>query len=457
MQEIESRVNAQYKKLTTMLDEKRSQQFRKMFLSLHSYEQGQFFLTLSKVQRQEFYGIMQPGEVSEIFDVLKDDLTNAQALLQEMDIKYAAQMLDQMDDDNAADLLEQLDKPTVQHYLQLIPQQNAHKLRKLLNYGNETAGGLMTTDYAVLKQDVTVKDAIKSIRKFAKTAETIYYLYIVNENNDLVGIMSLRELLVHNEQAVLNTIMNRNIISVYDDDDQEQVAGVFRDYQLIALPVISHTKQMLGIVTVDDAIDVIDDEAQDDYSKLAGVDVDEPDSETPMQAAKSRLPWLITLLFLGMITATLISHFETLLSKASILAVFISLITGTAGNAGTQSLAVAVRKLSLEDNKAKHIWKLIGKECLTGLIAGFITGITIFIVVGIWKHNWILGFVIGLAMMFAIVVANLAGSLIPMGMAKLGFDPAVASGPFISTLSDLTSVLIYFNIASLFLSYFIKM
>ncbi|MER2118336.1 MAG: magnesium transporter, partial [Enterococcus casseliflavus] len=169
-----------------------------------------------------------------------------------------------------------------------------------------------------------------------------------------------------------------------------------------------------------------------------------------------RLPWLITLLFLGMATASLISHYEELVSEASILAVFISLITGTAGNAGTQSLAVAVRRLAINDDKENSFMKTVVGEVLTGLFTGAITGLTIFAIVAVWKQNPILGFVIGMAMMCAITVANLAGSLIPMLMDKLGFDPAVASGPFITTLSDLTSVLIYFNIASLFMNYFIQ-
>jgi len=168
------------------------------------------------------------------------------------------------------------------------------------------------------------------------------------------------------------------------------------------------------------------------------------------------LPWLITLLFLGMSTATLIGQYEALVSEASVLAVFISLITGTAGNAGTQSLAVAVRRLAVQNEKGNNFFRMILSELLTGLVTGAITGLTIFIIVGIWKHNFMLGFVIGMAMLCAITVANLAGSLIPMLMDKLGFDPAVASGPFITTLSDLTSVLIYFNIASLFMRYFIS-
>ena len=208
------------------------------------------------------------------------------------------------------------------------------------------------------------------------------------------------------------------------------------------------------MVTVDDIIEVIDDEAQSDYSGLAGVNVDDV-SEMPITATMKRLPWLITLLFLGMLTATLINHFDVLLNEASILAVFISLITGTAGNAGTQSLAVAVRRLALSDDEQPSMAKMIVSEVITGLLIGVLTGVTVLVLVGLWKHNFVLGGVIGLSMATAIWVANMAGSLIPLGMDKLGFDPAVASGPFITTLSDLTSVLIYFNIASLFMERFI--
>ena len=210
---------------------------------------------------------------------------------------------------------------------------------------------------------------------------------------------------------------------------------------------------MLGIITVDDILDVIQEEADSDYSGLAAVNVNEG-HETPMHAAKNRLPWLITLLFLGMGTTTLISRYEGLIATASFLSAFIPLITGTAGNAGTQSLAIAVRKMAniSEDNL---FLKSFMFELLTGVITGLIVGGTIAIVVGIWKQNMMLGMVIGVAMTSAIIVANLAGALIPKLMTKLGFDPAVASGPFISTLSDLTSVLIYFSIASLFIEHLV--
>lgn len=226
-----------------------------------------------------------------------------------------------------------------------------------------------------------------------------------------------------------------------------------RDYNFFALPVTDSNNQMLGIITIDDIVDVIDETAISNYSGLAGVDV-ENIAINPFAAAFKRLPWLITLLFLGMSTATLISHYEALMSKQSVLAVFISLITGTAGNAGTQSLAVAVRQIALKEEIS--MFRIICKEILIGLIVGFVTGIVIMIIVGIWQTNWLLGFAIGISMMISIAVANVAGLLIPLGMNMLKVDPAVASGPFISTLSDLTSVLIYFSIAQIFLSNFIN-
>ncbi|MGO2638931.1 MAG: magnesium transporter, partial [Enterococcus viikkiensis] len=373
----------------------------------------------------------------------------------EMRPQYAADMLSEMYTDNAVDLLNELEKKPVAKYLSLMDSEHANEIRDLLHYEDDTAGSLMTTEYVAIVANQTMRSAMYVLKKEAQIAETIYYTYVVNDDNQLVGVISLRDLIVNDDDTMVSEVMSERVIAVHVGDDQEDVAQTFRDYDFLALPVTDYDDHLLGIVTVDDIIDVIDDEAASDYSGLAGVNVEEVD-ENPVKSASRRLPWLITLLFLGMTTATLINHYEELVSKASILAVFISLITGTAGNAGTQSLAVAVRRLAIADNNEKNFGKMILGEILTGLVTGFVTGVTIFIIVGIWKHNFILGFVIGTAMMAAITVANLAGSWIPMIMERLGFDPAVASGPFITTLSDLTSVLIYFNIASLFMERFIN-
>ncbi|MDH6363806.1 magnesium transporter [Enterococcus sp. PF1-24] len=443
----------QFERLLTDLRENNIQEFRERFLGLHIYEQGQFYQSLTKEDRQLMYTYLSPKELADMFDVIEEDNENMKDYLSEMRPNYAADMLSEMFTDNAVDLLNTLGKKQIAKFLSLMNSESASEIKELLHYEDDTAGSLMTTEYVSIVANQTVRSAMYVLKNEATVAETIYYVYVVDTDNQLVGVISLRDLIVNEDDAMVADIMSERVLSVHVGDDQEDVAQTFRDYDFLALPVTDYDDHLLGIVTVDDIIDVIDDEAASDYSGLAGVNVEEI-SENPVRAASRRLPWLITLLFLGMITASLISHYESLVSEASILAVFISLITGTAGNAGTQSLAVAVRRLAVSDEK-NNFFKLVISEVITGLVTGLVTGLTILIIVGIWKQDFILGFVIGMAMLGAITVANLAGSLIPVLMDKLGFDPAVASGPFITTLSDLTSVLIYFNIASLFMSYFI--
>lgn len=450
-QELEER----FAQLREDLARNRLQEFREQFLELHIYEQGQFYRSLDEAQRNLVYAYLSPKELADMFDVLEEDKDEIKEFLAEMRPSYAAEMLAEMYTDNAVDLLNTLPKPQVAQYLTLMETEAATEIKDLLHYEDDTAGSIMTTEYVSIVANQTVRSAMYVLKSEAAVAETIYYIYVIDQEERLVGVISLRDLIINDDDQMIQEIMSERVVSVHVGDDQEDVAQTFRDYDFLALPVTDYDDHLLGIVTVDDIIDVIDDEAASDYSGLAGVNVEEI-SENPIKSANRRLPWLITLLFLGMATATLISHYEQLVSKASILAVFISLITGTAGNAGTQSLAVAVRRLAMSDNKEAGIWKTIVGEVITGLFTGLITGVTIFLIVAIWKGNPILGFVIGMAMMCAITVANLAGSLIPMLMDKLGFDPAVASGPFITTLSDLTSVLIYFNIASIFMSYFLN-
>ncbi|MDT2755976.1 magnesium transporter [Enterococcus asini] len=454
MDENQEALDLQFAQLQEALAKNDMKQFRELFLDLHIFEQGQFYQSLTDEQRQMMYAYLSPKEIADMFDVIEEDNVHMTEYLSEMRPGYAADMLAEMYTDNAVDLLNTLDKRQTAKYLSIMPHESAREIRELLHYEDDTAGSIMTTEYVSIVANQTVRSAMYVLKSEATAAETIYYIYVVDQENHLVGVISLRDLIINDDDVMIADILSERVISVHVGDDQEDVAQTFRDYDFLALPVTDYDEHLLGIVTVDDIIDVIDDEAASDYSGLAGVNVEEV-SENPVKSAMRRLPWLITLLFLGMATASLISHYEELVSEASILAVFISLITGTAGNAGTQSLAVAVRRLAITEDKERSFLGTVIGEVLTGLFTGAITGLTIFAIVSLWKGNPVLGFVIGIAMMFAITVANLAGSFIPMLMDKLGFDPAVASGPFITTLSDLTSVLIYFNIASIFMQHFI--
>lgn len=433
------------------LDGHNGPKFRELFLALHFYDQAQIFTSLSQPQRQVVYRFLSTKELGDMFDELEvDDVSLVIEYLKEMTPQSAAGVLSAMYTDNTVDIMGEMDKTDLSTYLNLLPKDEIPEVRRLLNYEDKTAGSLMTTEYVAVDESETVASAMQAVRHQAETAEVVYYVYVLDDTQKLVGVVTLRELLTNDKRTIVSKIMNDNIYSVQVDENQEEIAQKVRDYNFLAVPVINRAGHLLGIITVDDIIDVIDEESTEDYSGLAGVNVDDT-TEAPFVAALHRLPWLITLLLLGMSTASLINHYDSLVSEASILAVFISLITGTAGNAGTQSLAIAVRKISVENDR--KIGQLIGNEVLTGALIGVVTGIVITIIVGLWKGNFVLGGIIGISMMAAITVANLAGSLIPIMMDKIGVDPAVASGPFISTVSDLTSVLIYFTIAQIFLSY----
>ncbi|QBO35303.1 magnesium transporter [Periweissella cryptocerci] len=453
MDEIREEIENQTTQLADLVANQRLVEFKEAFLELHSYEQAQIYYDLAPETRHVVIGILTDDELAEVFDALEEEPAAISELLEEMSPRHATHILNKMFTDNVADILGEMDADEVATYLSLMPKDDANELRQLIEYDDETAGALLATEYLAIDPNYTVGEAMQYVKKEANEAETIFYLYVVDEAEQLVGVVSLRDLLTHPDALPITEITNTRVIAAHPADDQEDVAMTMRDYDFMALPVTDHANHMIGIITIDDIVDVIDEEAASDYSGLAGVDVEIVDI-SPLAAAKKRLPWLIALLFLGMSTASLISHYEALVSQAAILAVFISLITGTAGNAGTQSLAVAVRKIAL--NEENPLWKVILTEITIGLLIGVITGVTIFLIVGFWKANWFLGLAIGISMMAAITVANLAGSLIPMGMNKIGVDPAVASGPFISTLSDLTSVLIYFSIAQIFLSNFVN-
>ncbi|MBS4177389.1 magnesium transporter [Lederbergia citrea] len=431
------------------------QAFRNEFMNLHPYDQAQFYSKLEQVDRIKIYHYLSPDELANFFEVLEIDDSDYKDILAGMEPKYAADMLANMYADNAVDVLNKLDKDQVASYLTIMNKEDAQEIKGLLHYEEYTAGSIMTTEFVAISANQTVRSAMYILKNEAPKAETIYYVYVTDDDGRLVGVISLRDLIISSDDTMITDIMFDRIISISVGADQEDAARQMRDYDLLALPVVDFQNHLLGIITVDDIIDVIDEEASDDYSKLAGVsDMDTMD-RNPFSAAKKRLPWLIILLFLGMFTASLIGRFENTLSQVSILAVFIPLIAGMAGNTGTQSLAVAVRGIATGELEEMNKMKLIMREAGTGLITGTICGVLVSVVVYVWKGELFLGFLVGISILASLFVATLAGSLVPLVMHRLKIDPAVASGPFITTMNDITSILIYFGLATLFMSYLV--
>ncbi|MGR9050819.1 magnesium transporter [Halobacillus faecis] len=425
-------------------------QFRAEFLELHPYDQARIFEDLDEEIRMQIYTYLSPAEVADVMEHI--DYDEIEPFFTEMAPAFAAQVFAEMSTDDAVDILNELDKDKVASFLTIMDDDAADEIKDLLHYEEKTAGSIMTTEFVVVKAGMTIKEAMVHLRTEAPDAETIYYTYVINEDKRLVGVISLRDLIISEEEWLISDVMNERVVSVSVGEDQEEVARMVRDYDFLALPVVDFQDHLLGIITVDDIMDVMEEEASDDYSKLAAVsDVDSPD-DNAFASAKKRLPWLVILLFLGSLTASLIGRFEDTLDQVAILAIFIPLIAGMAGNTGTQALAVAVRGIATGEIEKQGKWKMMMREAGTGLITGLSCGVLITLIVYIWHENFFLGVLVGLSIFMTLVVATLAGSLVPLLMHRLKIDPAVASGPFITTVNDLISILIYFGLATAFMN-----
>ena len=427
-------------------------EFRDEFLAHHPYDQASFYEKADSETRQLLYQYLSPKEMADIFEAIELDDDEYEDLFQEMDARYASDLLSYMYTDDAVDVLNELNKEQVASYLTIMDKESAQQIKDLLHYEEYTAGSIMTTEFVAIPKNSTVRSAMNILRNAAPNAETIYYVFVVDDERKLSGIVTLRDLILAEEDTLISSIMNERVVSVSVSEDQEEVARMIKDYDFLALPVIDFQNHLLGIITVDDIIDVLEEEASDDYSKLAAVSDMDTFDKGPLTAAKKRLPWLILLTFLGMLTANLMGMFEATLDQVALLAVFIPLIAGMAGNSGTQALAVAVRGIATGDIEEESKTKLLFREAGTGLITGIVCGVVVVGLVYFWKGELLIGVLVGTAVMSSIFVATLAGSFIPLLIHRMKIDPAVASGPFITTLNDIISILIYLGLATTFLS-----
>jgi magnesium transporter len=329
-----------------------------------------------------------------------------------------------------------------------------------MQYPEDTAGGLMTFEYVAIREDITAAKAIDVLRETAPDAETVYYVYVINIENQLVGVISLRELIIASPESLISDIMRRNVVSVPIDMDQEEVARIVSKYDFLAVPVVDHEKSLQGIITFDDVIDVIHEEASEDIYRMAGAPGEEEEEEEGFllrikASLKARLPWLFVTMFGGLFSGKILSQFSGEISAVVALAFFIPLLTGMGGNVGTQSSTVTVRGIATGQIGNEDILRVILREALTGLAIGAILGVIVGGIASWWQNKPMLGMVVGLAMLGNMFTAATMGTLVPLFFRRIGIDPAVASAPFISTAIDITGLVIYSVLATLLIAYLI--
>lgn len=421
-------------------------QFRDSFLELHPSDQLDIFITLNKDSRSRVYSYLTPKEFAEIFSGL--NLSNQKLFFLELDENYAFAMFNYMFTDEVVNFLTEINSERAEDILIKMDKNKAQKVRILLGYAPKTAGSIMTKELISISSTDLVEDVLEKLRRDAPNAEIIYYLYVVDNENKLVGVVSLRELIIAAPDEIIKNIMSTQVVSVVEDMDQEDVGRLIKKYDFLAAPVVSKQNRLLGIVTVDDMMDILEEEATEDFGEISAVKGATDLTLSPFTAAKKRAPWIIILMFFGLITGGVIGRFEETLEAVVVLAVFIPMIMGSAGNIGTQSLAVSVRGLALETIEKGSFLKMVRREFSTGFLIGLFCMILISIMITILYGNWILALIVGISILCTFGISAVIGSTIPLLINKLKLDPAIASGPFITTVNDIVGLLIYFSIAT---------
>lgn len=369
-------------------------------------------------------------------------------LLKKLDSSAISEILDEMPSDDAADVVAGLSKEKAGQVLKLMTKEDSARIQNLLKYDSETAGGIMTTDFVALNAEINAEQAIHLLRQRVKPGP-IHYVYVVDNEQRLLGVLMLKKLLVSEPDIRLKDIMNEDIVSVKASLDQEEVARLVSKYDLLAIPVVDEQNHLIGVVTVDDIIDVLKEEATEDIFKLGGTDDEELSKKSTFNVSRVRLPWLVVTLFEGIICATLIRFFQFTLERTIALAFFIPVIMGMGGNIGIQSSTIVVRGLATGRINLSQIGKVLFREIRVGLIMGLVCGSVVALIAYLLEKSLLLGMVVGISMFIAIIVAATMGSLIPLIFKRLKIDPAVASGPFITSSNDIVGILIYFSLANL--------
>lgn len=442
--------------IRVLLDEKKYSTLRDILITMKPFDIAAVFEELQDEKTPILFRIL-PKELAADSFVEMDEETQ-EFLIHGFSDSELKEIVDELFVDDAVDLIEEMPANVVKRILRQADKETRRQINELLKYPEDSAGSIMTTEFISLRPDMTAEMAIKRIRRTGVDKETIYTCYVNDENNRLIGITTVKDLLLAEDDASVRDLMEENVISVHTLDDQEEVARIFSNYDFLALPVVDNEQRIVGIVTIDDAIDVIREEATEDIEKMAAVlPSDKPYMRTSVLGIyKKRVPWLLVLMLSATFTSTIISSFDAMLASVIILSSFIPMITGSGGNAGSQASVSVIRALSLGEIEFKSMFKVLWKELRVAALCGLTLATANFIKLIFfdlrgYDNAVIIALVVSLTLVGTIIMAKIVGSGLPLLSSKIGLDPAVMANPLISTVCDSLSLLIYFGVASLLL------
>ena len=425
---------------------------------------------------RDVFSTMQAADIAALFDALDDsklpllfrllpkelaaetfvemDEEAQELLIQGFSDTELKEVVDELYVDDMVDIVEEMPANVVKRILRSADSETRKAINEILKYPDDSAGSIMTTEYVTLRPNMTVEDAIKRIRRTGLDKETIYTSYVISDNRKLVGLLSMKTLLLSDDDDVVKDIMETNVISVKTLDDQEEVANYFKKYDFLAMPVVDNEYRLVGIVTVDDAIDVMEDEVTEDMEMMAAITpTDKPYLKTGVfETWYKRIPWLLLLMISATFTGMIITGFEEALASQVILTAFIPMLMDTGGNSGSQASVTVIRGISLDEIQFKDIFRVIWKEARVAFLCGATLALANFVKLMVFDRvSMEIAMVVCMTLVITVLCAKIIGCVLPMLAKKIGFDPAVMASPFITTAVDAISLMVYFNIASVLL------
>lgn len=448
------------KALLSMLEEKKYSTLRDILITMNPSDVAGLFRGLEEKQIPLMFRLLPKELAAETFVEMEPD--DQELLIRGFSDNELKEVLDELYVDDAADIVEEMPANVVKRILKHADPELRSSINQILRYPENSAGSIMTTEYVSLRPHMTVEEAILRIRRQGVDKETIYTCYVTEKDRTLIGLVTVKDLLLAADDAMfIEDIMLRNLISVTTRTDQEEVARMFNKYNFLALPVVDGENRMVGIVTFDDAMDVMEDEATEDMEIMAAMTPSEKSylKSTPIDLFKHRIPWLMLLMVSATFTGMIITSFEGALSKLPILTAFIPMLMDTGGNCGSQSSVTVIRALSLDELKLGDLFKVMWKEIRTAVLCGVTLALVCFLkillvdrlLMGNTSINLLVNAVVCLTLAVTVIIAKFVGCTLPLLAKRLGFDPAVMASPFITTIVDALSLLVYFLFAKMLL------
>ena len=432
------------------LEERNFKELKEELENLHPVDLVDAMEELDKKQRMLVFRLLSKEEAAEVFTDMNSDMR--EELLEALTDSELKEIMDEMYVDDTVDVLEEMPANVVDRLLMATDEETRKQINTLLQYPEDSAGSIMNIEYISLRKEMTVADAILKIRQVGINRETIYTCYVA-EKRKLIGVVDVKDLLTAGESRLIEEIMDENVIYARTLDDQEQVANQINKYGLVAIPILDHEDCMVGIVTVDDAMLVLQDETTEDISIMAGVSPNEDSyfGTSVFQHAKNRSLWLMLLMLSATVTGEILGHYEDAMAVMPVLITFIPMLMGTGGNCGSQSSTLVIRGLAVGEIEFKDIFRVLFKEIrvavVVGLMLAVVNGLRIYIM---YDQNVMLAGALGLTMIAVVSMAKCIGCILPLLAKKLGLDPAIMAAPLITTILDTCTILVYFNIVTAF-------